>query len=128
MKPMNAGRKRNLLFLGGAVALFIIAAIVALSLFYFNAYRTTIETAASEATGLDVGIKGNIGISLFPFGFSAKDIHVAGKGGQVLVLERLGIGAELFPLLRGQLKITGCEVVKPSVTILKEIDAKGAPG
>jgi uncharacterized protein involved in outer membrane biogenesis len=122
VKPMNAGRKKNLLLLGGAVALFIVAAVVALSLFDFDAYKPKIETAASEATGLDVGIKGKIGLTLFPFGFSAGDIHIAGKGGQVLVLERLGVGVELFPLLRGRLAIIGCEVVKPSVTIVKETD------
>ncbi len=119
---MNAGRKKILLLAGGVLTLFIIAAIVALSLFDINSYKAKIETAASEATGLDVGIKGKMGLSFFPFGFSAKDIHVTGKGGQVLVLERLGIGAELFPLLRGQLKITGCEAVKPSVTIVKNTD------
>ncbi len=119
---MNAGRKKILLLAGGAVALFIIAVIVALSLFDINSYKAKIETAASEATGLDVGINGKIALSLFPFGFSAKDIHVTGKGGQILVLERLGIGAELFPLLRGRLKITGCEIVKPSVTITRETD------
>ena len=104
---MNARRRKNLLLTGGVFALFIIVAIIALSLFDINSYKSKIEIVTSEAIGLNVEIKGKMSLSFFPFGLSAKDIHVTGKEGQVLVLERLGIGTELLPLLMGQLKITG---------------------
>jgi uncharacterized protein involved in outer membrane biogenesis len=125
LKVMNAGRKKNLMLAGGGVTLFIIiVAVVAVSFFDINSYKSKIETAASTATGLDVGIKGEMGISFFPFGLSAKDVHVTGKGEQILVLERLRIGAELLPLARGQFTMTSCELVSPSVTIVKETDGK----
>ena len=65
-----------------------------------------------------------MGLSFFPFGISAKDIHVANKGGEILSLESLKLGAELMPLLKKQLKVTGCELVKPTVTIVKDAEGK----
>ena len=121
---MRAERKKSLMIAGGVVVLIVIAAIVAVLLFDINSYKSKIETAASEATGLDVRIKGKMGLSFFPFGVSAKDIHVANKGGEILSLEHLKLRAELIPLLKKQLKVTGCELVKPAVTIVKDAEGK----
>ena len=121
---MRTERKKSLMIAGGVVVLIVIAAIVAVLLFNINSYKSKIETAASEATGLDVRIKGKMGLSFFPFGVSAKDIHVANKGGEILSLERLKLRAELMPLLKKQLKVTGCELVKPAVTIVKDAEGK----
>ena len=81
---------------GGVVVLIVLTAIVAVLLFNINAYKSKIETTASEATGLDVKITGKMGLSFFPFGVSAKDIRVANKGGEVIFLENLKLGVELI--------------------------------
>ena len=65
-----------------------------------------------------------MGLSFFPFGVSAKNIHVAGEGGEILSLESLKIGVELMPLLKRQLEVTRCELVKPAVTIVKDAEGK----
>lgn len=109
---------------GGVVALLVIAATITVLLFDINSYKSKIETVASETTGLYVRIDGKMGLSFFPFGVSAKNIHVAGKEGVVLSLERLKLGAALMPLLRNQLKITGCELIKPAITIAKDAGGK----
>lgn len=121
---MRVERKKGLMIAGGVVVLIVIAAIVAFFLFNINSYKSKIETATSEATGLDVRIKGRMGLSFFPFGVSAKDIHVASKGGEILFLERLKLRVELMPLLKKQLKVTGCELVKPAATIVKDAEGK----
>jgi AsmA protein len=121
---MRAERGKGLMIAGGVVVLIVIAAIVAILLFDINAYKSKIETAASEATGLDVRIKGRMGLSFFPFGLSAKDIHVANKGSEILSLEYLKLRAELIPLLKKQLKVTACELVKPAVTIVRDAEGK----
>jgi len=121
---MNAKKKKVLFVLGGAaVALVLVVVIFALT-FNINSYRPRIEAVASGATGLEVRINGKMGISFFPFGVSAKDIHVANKGGEIISLENLKLGAELMPLLKKQLKVTSCELVKPAVTIVKDADGK----
>jgi AsmA family/AsmA-like C-terminal region len=121
---MNAKKKKVLFILvGGAVALVLVVVIFALT-FNINSYRPRIEAAASGATGLEVRINGKMGLSFFPFGVSAKDIHVANKGGEILSLENLKLGVELMPLLMKQLKVTRCDLAKPVVTIVKDADGK----
>ncbi len=121
---MRAERRKGLMIAGGVVFLIVIAAIVAVLLFDINSYKSQIETAASEATGLDVRIKGEMGLAFFPFGISAKDIHVANKESEILSLESLKLRAEFIPLLKKQLKVTTCELVKPAITIVKDAEGK----
>ncbi len=121
---MNTKKKKVFFILGGgAGAALVLAAVVFALTFDVNSYRPRIEAVASGATGLDVRINGKMALSFFPFGVSARDIHVSGKRGDILALENLKLGVELMPLLKKQLKVTSCELVKPAVTIVK--DAKG---
>ena len=120
---MYAKKKKVLFVLGGAAALVLAVVVFALT-FDINSYRPRIEAAASGATGLEVRINGKMGLSFFPFGVSAKDIHVANKGVEIISLEKLRLGAELMPLLKKQLKVTSCELVKPAFTIVKDADGK----
>lgn len=102
----------------------IAAGIAAVLLFDINSYKPKIETAVSEATGLDVRIRGRIGLSFFPLGISVKDILVANRGSEVLSMESLRLRAEFLPLLKRQLKVSACELVSPAVTIVKNADGK----
>jgi uncharacterized protein involved in outer membrane biogenesis len=120
---MNA-KKKALFILGGIAAAFVLAVVIFALTFDINSYRPRIEAAASAATGLEIKVKGEMGLSFFPFGISAKDIYVANKGEEILSIENLKIGAELMPLLKKQLKVTSCELVKPAVVIVKEADGK----
>jgi AsmA family/AsmA-like C-terminal region len=120
---MNA-KKKALFILGCIAAAFVLAVVIFALTFDINSYRPRIEAAASRATGLEVRIDGKIRLSFFPFGVSAKDIHVSNKAGEILFLENLKLGAELMPLLKKQLKVTSCELVKPAVVIVKEADGK----
>lgn len=115
---MNA--KKKILFALGSIAVLVLAFVILGLTFDINSYRSRIEAAVSEAIGLDVSIKGKMGLSFFPFGISAQDIRVSNKGHEILSLESLKLGAELLPLLRKQLKVTACELVKPAITIVKE--------
>jgi AsmA protein len=119
---MNAERRKRRILAGGlaAFAVLILAAVAALSLFDINSYRPDIERAASAATGLDVRVRGKMGLSVFPPGLSARDVQVAGRGGPVLSVERLRIGLELLSLLRGEIRIAGCRLAAPSATVVKD--------
>jgi hypothetical protein len=121
---MGAERKKVLIIAGCLVALIIMAVTVVILLFDINSYKPRIETAASEATGLDVRIVGKMGLSFFPFGVSANDVHVANKGGEILSIKELKLGVELGPLLTKQFKVTRCELVKPAISIVKDAEGK----
>jgi len=102
---MNAKKKIVLYILGGVAVAIVLAAIVFILTFDLNFYRLRIEAAASGATGLEVRINGKLGLSFFPFGLSAKDIHIANKGFEIISIDTLKLGAELMPLLKNQLKV-----------------------
>jgi hypothetical protein len=121
---MSAQRRKSLLIAGGVVALIVIAAIAALLTFDINTYKSSIESATFEATGLEVRIKGKMGLSFSPFGVWAQDVHVANKGGDILSLENLKMGVEFMPLLKKQLNVTSCELFKPVVTIVKDAEGR----
>jgi uncharacterized protein involved in outer membrane biogenesis len=121
---MNAMKKKVLFILGGGAAALVLAVVVFALTFDINSYRPRIEAAASGATGLDVRINGKMGISFFPFGVSAKDIHLSNKAAEIVFIENLKLGAELMPLLKKKLKVTSCELVNPAVTIVKDTDGK----
>jgi len=121
---MKAEMKKGLMIAGVVVGLIAIAAIAVVLLFDINSYRPRIETAASEATDLDVRINGKMRLSFFPCAISADDIHITNKGGEILSLENLKLGMELIPLLKKQLNVTSCELVKPTFTIVKDAEGK----
>ncbi len=121
---VNAKKKVVLIILGSSAAALILAVVIFALTFNINSYRLRIEAAVSGATGLEIRIKGKMGLSFFPFGVSARDIHVANKGVEILSLENIKLGAELMPLLKKQLNVTSCELVKPVAIIVKEADGK----
>ncbi len=121
----NLCEMKKVLYIFGVVAVaFVLAVAIFILTFNINSYKPSIEAAASGATGLDVRINGKMRLSFFPFGVSARDIHVTGKGSEILSLEYLKLGAELIPLMKKKLKVTSCKLVKPTITIMKEADGK----
>lgn len=116
--------KKKLVIGSGVAVMFIFAAIVVGLLFYINSYKHLVETTASEKTGLDVKIHGRMGLSFFPFGLSAKAIHITKEEEDLLSLKKLKIGIELIPLLDKKLIISYCELGKPTVVIIKDHHGK----
>jgi len=121
---MGAKRKKILTIAGVLCALIIVAAIAIALLFDINSYKPRIEAAASKAANMDIRINGNMGLSFFPVGVSVNDIHIAGKTGEIASLKKLKIGLEVIPLLKNELKVTGCELVEPTITITKDTEGK----
>ncbi len=121
---MAAKRKKIPMIAGVVIALIVITAIAGVLLSDINSYKSRIEIAASEATGLDVRINGEMGLSFFPVGLSVNDIHAAGKGVEILSLKKIKIGVAVMPLLKRQIKVTSCELGKPTITIVKDAEGK----
>ena len=122
MEAMRTERKKTLMIVGGVMTLIVITAFIALLLFDINSYKSKIEAVASGMTGLDARINGKMRLTFFPFGLSAKDMRFNSKEGEILSLEHIKLGTELIPLLKKQLRVTSCELVKPAVTIMKDAD------
>ncbi len=115
-----AVHKKKVLFITiGAITLVVFAGIFALML-NIERFKPQIETTASTALGMDVRIKGRMGIALFPgFGLSLKDINLRNKGLEVVTVENMRIGLKLIPFARSEIKITRIELVKPVFSIVR---------
>ena len=93
-----------------------------------NIYKDQIIAQAKLATGRDLKIDGALKISFFPaFGVEVNQVHFANAPGlaatDMATMEQLFIGAELFPLLSGKIRVTHISLVKPVFNL--EVDAKG---
>jgi uncharacterized protein involved in outer membrane biogenesis len=117
MMPLS--KKKFLFITTGVIMLAVFAGILAF-LLNMKAFKPQIEAAASTALGMDVRIKGRMGISLFPgFGLLLKDVNVQKKGVNVLAIEKMRIGLKLLSLARFKIKIIQVELVKPVLSLVR---------
>jgi hypothetical protein len=111
--------KKVLFITTGVITLAVVAGILAL-LLNMNAFKPQIEAAASTALGMDVRIRGRMGIDLFPgFGLSLKDVNVQKRGLDVVTIEKMSIGLKLIPLAKFEIKIIQVGLVKPVFSIVR---------
>ncbi len=100
---------------------------VLIATFNLNKYKPQIEKKVYEATGKELKINGNIGLSLSPFGLSIKDIVVKNpKGfsnGDMLKLKRVAVSLQIVPLLNKQVKVNYIKL--ENMNILVEKSKKG---
>jgi AsmA protein len=116
---MALNKKKVLFITTGVITLAVLVGILAL-LLNIKAFTPQIEAAASTALGMDVRIKGSIGIALFPvLGLSLKDVNVRNNGLDVVTIEKMRIGLKLLPLARFEINIIQVEVVKPVFSIVR---------
>jgi AsmA protein len=116
---MTLHKKKVLFIITGVITLVVLAGILAL-LLNMKAFTPQIEAAASTALGMDVRIKGTMGIALFPgFGLSLKDVNVRNRGLDVVTIEKVKIGLKLIPLARFQIKIIQVGLVRPVFSIVR---------
>ena len=116
---MAIHKKKVLYITTGVITLVVFVGILALML-NIKGFTPQIEGAASTALGMDVRIKGKVGISFFPgFGLSLKNVNVGNKGLDVVTIEKLRIGLKLIPLTKFEIKIIRVGLVKPVFSILR---------
>jgi hypothetical protein len=116
---MALRKKKGLVITTGVITLAVFGGILAL-LLNMKAFKPQIEAAASTALGMDVRIKGRIGIALFPgFGLSLNDVNVRNRGLDVVTIEEMRIGVKLIPLARFAIKISQVGLVKPVFSIVR---------
>jgi uncharacterized protein involved in outer membrane biogenesis len=116
---MALHKKKVLFITTGAITLAVFVGILALVL-NIEAFKPQIESAASTALGMDVRIKGRMGIALFPgFGLSLKDVNVRNRGLEVVTIEKMRIGLKLISLARFEIKISQVGLVRPVFSIVR---------
>jgi uncharacterized protein involved in outer membrane biogenesis len=86
--------------------------------------KSEFEAVASDATGLDVAVKGKVSIGLFPTPHvQLKDVTLKNKESQIVSASEAAVGVEFWPLLRKQVRIK--RLVLQNVNIDVARDRKG---
>lgn len=119
-----------LLIGGGLVAAALIAAGGLAYLVYRLDVRAEVERAVEGATGRDLTIAGNVGVSYWPvLGLRAEDITLAnvegGRAPSFIAADEIDIGVELRPLLDRQVVVRSLVLQKPQIAL--EVNAEGEP-
>ncbi len=111
-------RKKVLFITMGVIALVVGA--VSLLLLNLQVFKPQIEASASNALGMDVHIKGRLGIDLFPgFGISLKGVSVQKKGADVVTVEKMRIGLRLIPLMKHEVRLSRLRLIRPVFSIVR---------
>lgn len=125
------GRHRKLfLWTGGVSLVLIIGLIVVLSLLDWNMLRGPISRYASERTGREVAIDGDLDVHIFSWkpsatvnGLRIGNPEWAAAKGRMAEVQRIDVQIEVLPLLRGQVILPRLEVTKPNLVLIR--DAQG---
>jgi AsmA protein len=126
----NAWLRWTVLILGGLIAAILIGAG---GLFYLVSrldVRAEIERAVESATGRDLTISGDVGVSYWPvLGLRAEDARLAnvagGRAPAFIAMEEIDVGVELRPLLNRDVIVRRLVLQRPSIAL--EVDAQGRP-
>lgn len=119
-----------LLALGALVALVLLAAGVLAFLVSRVDVRAEVERAVESATGRELTIAGDVGVSYWP----VLGLHAAGaslsnvQGGQapaLMTAEDIHVGVELGPLFNRQIVVRQLVLQNPRIAL--EVDAEGKP-
>lgn len=117
--------KKLLIALGILVVLVILAGVAILALVDVNAHKPRIESAVSDALGMEFRIRGKARMRLFPSAsIVLSEVLLRNRGTDLATAETLRVGVLLRPLLGSQVVITELALEKPVLRIEKGIDGK----
>lgn len=113
---------------GAVLVLAVLAALVLPSLVNLERYRAALASRAGKALGREVKL-GELRVSLWGgIGAEAKGIQIAeapGLGAQpFLSAEALRVRVQLFPLLRGQVKVSSAVLEQPRIRLMHTRDGR----
>ena len=118
-------KREKVVFISAGVIALVVSAVILALLLNIQAFKPKIEAAASNALGMDVRIRGRLGIVLFPdFGISLKDVSVRKKGADVVTVEKMRIGLRLIPLMRPRVGMGRIGLIKPVFSIVRYKNGK----
>jgi AsmA family len=120
---MSKSLKIVLIIIAGIIGIIIL---VAAGLLFFvdpNDYKPRLETAASEALGMDVRIGGRLGIAFFPgLRVTLEDVQIRNRKADLASAKEVGIGIDLFPLLLREVRIREIRLKNPAISIERSTD------
>ncbi len=121
MKGLNTKTRVILYIIGGALACLLLAAVIFVLTFDINTYRSRIEAAASEVTGMKVHVGGAMRLAIFPpASLALQDVHMQNAGMDVALAEKVEVRIDPLSLLRRQVAAREIRLTNPKLLITKD--------
>ncbi len=113
-------KRKKAFFIAMGVIIFVVCALIIALLLNMQALKPRIESAASHALGMEVLIKGRLGIALFPgIGITLREISVRNKGADVATVEVMKVGLEFIALTRREILINRTRLINPVFSLVR---------
>ena len=113
-------KRKKVFFITTGLFILVVFAVILALLINIQAFKPQIESAMSNALGMDVRINGRLGIDLFPgFGISLKNVSVRKAGADVVTVEKMRIGLRLIPLTKHEVRLSRVGLIKPVFTLVR---------
>lgn len=120
---MAKSLKRILFISAGLLGLILL---IALALFFFvdtSVYKSRLETAASDALGMEVRVGGRLGIRFFPnVQVRLNDLRIRNRGMEVASAREAGLTIALRPLFHREVRIMRIGLTRPRISLRRERD------
>ncbi len=125
---MTKPLKIALIAVAALLGLLLVALLALVLLVDPNRFKPQLIAAAQQQTGRELRIDGELGWSFYPIlGIELGGVELAnarGFGdGPMLAVQRIAVGVELLPLLRGELNVSQLRLEQPRIDLAK--DAQG---
>lgn len=119
-----------LIALGGVVAVVLLSAGALVFLVSRLDLKPEIERIVENATGRDLTIAGNVGVTFWPvLGVRAEDATLSnvegGRAPAFIAMDELDVGLEIRPLLNRQIVVRRLVLQRPRIAL--EVNAEGRP-
>ena len=102
--------------------------VVAVALFFLvvrSVDKARLETTASDALGMQVGIGGRVRLGFFPVLLvTLEDVHVHNRGVEVASAKQAVLGIDLLPLLENEVRIDKFALKTARITVARDSDGR----
>ncbi|MBW8371679.1 MAG: AsmA family protein [Thiobacillus sp.] len=111
--------------IGALIGLLVLAAIALFLFLDINAYKPRLEAAASDITGMEVSVKGRLGIAFFPgLRVTLENVHIRNRGTELVTARKARIGVDFLALLDKDVRIKTIVLEQPSLSIERDRDGR----
>lgn len=109
--------KRILVIVGGVAGLVVLVALIVPLVVGVDRYRPRLEAAAADALGMDVKVRGRLGIGFLPwFRVTIGDVHIRdAQGMSVASAKRVTAWIRVLPLLRREFRLSRLDLAELSL-------------
>ena len=110
-----------LLSIAGVVGLLILISAALFFLVDASVFKPRVETAASEALGMEVRIGGPLEITFFPeLQIQLGDVRIRNRGMEIVSAKKAYVEVALRPLFHGEIRIGGIGMQHPRISIQRD--------